>query len=242
LDLLKQHCQGSPANRITGKRGAATNLTRQSLKASEHRWAASLELLFLGFAAGQDLQVVNFDTALLGSLPESARLTVSTVLGLWNLREGREMEAKRFLKDALSGRKSREPQDFYRALPLGILCFALGEGAHGQLWFDLAKTEPLPHEGYPFVSLTADFDRTFVNVCIGQNTRDLPERRIRELRGHAWLLFKYIDLMRQNSLAFSTLVNLSLKWKNPLNEKSIADRLLQFQKKLIASSGPPLWS
>ena len=229
--------------RITGKRRAGQNLGRLSRATSEFCCNARLELLFVQFADRQRLDDVRFDPRLLGTFPESARRTTCALLGLWHLREGREDDARRCLDQAAPENMARGPDDYYRAVPLGVLCLALGKGVLGEKQFDLAKKDPvMPHEGYPFISLLSDFDRTFVNVCIGHadTNRSLPEKRIGEFRGHAWVLVQYADLMRNSPLALRTLVDLSSGWKVPLQQKAVSSRLLQLQKRLIAHAGVPL--
>jgi hypothetical protein len=188
--------------RVTGKRGAGNSLRQQSLKESDFKNAALLELLFLNFAGGRSLVDAGFDVHLLQAFPERERRAASALLGVWLLREGRVSDARSCLDGADPDRITGEPTDCYRAIPLGILCFAVGEGKLGEKCFDLARTSALiPHEGYPFVALLANFDRTFVNVCIGQGERFLDGRRIRELRGHAWVLAQYAGIMRLNVIA-----------------------------------------
>ena len=140
-------------------------------------------------------------------------------------------------------RVSGDANDLYRAIPLGILCFALGEGVLGEKHFDLAKAQAImPSEGYPFISLLGDFDRAFVNACIAHGSRTLPEKRIREFKGYAWVLARYADVLRRNKTALQSLVMLSSGWNRPLQQQSISARMLQFQKGLIAHSGFPIVS
>src|SRR5262249_7312408 len=138
----------------------------------------------------------------LDAYPEAPRRTASALVGLWYLREGKLEDARRFLASASPNRVLGDAYDFYRSIPLGILCFAVGEKSHGEKQFDLAKTMPiLPNEGYPFISLLAELDRAFVNACIGYGSRPLSKTRIREFRGHALVLAQCADVFRRNTQA-----------------------------------------
>jgi hypothetical protein len=228
--------------RLTGKRWAGHNLRTQGSKETELGFLARVEYCHLQFAAGYSLHELPFDLSSLEKLPRSSRRTAYALVGLWHLREGRSDDAKRCLHLAdptpiFSG----EVGESYRALALGILCFGLGLGEYGEKHFDLARAETtLPNRGYPFVSLLNSFDRAFVAACIGRRTHDFKEDRIRDFKGHAWVLIKYAELMRRNQSSLETLSKISAGWQNPLEVKIIADRLLQFQKKLLGSAGAPL--
>jgi hypothetical protein len=229
--------------RITGKRGAGANLRQQSLKEGDFKNAARLELLFLNFAAGRSITDAELDPDVLLNFSDRERRVGSTLLSMWMLREGRIADAKACFEAARPDRITGDPIDIYRAVPQGILCFAFDEGDLGEKYFDLARLGGvMPYEGWPFVSLLANFDRTFVNTCIGQGEKSLPESRIREFRGHAWVLAQYADTMRNCPSALEALAQRSTRWKVPLQQKSISDRLRQFQRELVAASGGPLMS
>ena len=230
--------------RITGKRGAGYSLRTQGTKDTELGFLARLEYCHLQFAAGCPLDDLPFDESSLNRLPSTSRRTAYALFGLWHLREGREDKARQCLDIADPAMFSGDVGEQYRAIPLGILCLAVGDSQYsqcGEKHFDLVKATP-SNTGYPFVSLLNLFDRAFVGACIGQRTQDLKEKRIRELRGHAWVLIKYAEVMRRNNKSLETLAKISEHWRVPLNEKTIAARLTQFQKTLIAGAGAPLIS
>jgi len=227
--------------RLTGKRGAGFSLRTQGAKDTELGLLARLEYYYLQFAAGALLQDLPFDSLFLERLPTGSKRTANTLVGLWHLREGRSEDARRCLDLADPTVFSGDAGERYRALPLGILCLALGFGDYGERQFDLVKAgTAMPSGGYPFVSLLNLFDRAFVGACIGHRPEDLNEKRIREFRGHAWILIKYAEFMIRNSTSLGTLAAMSKKWRNPLDEKMIANRLLQLQKKLLSCAGTPL--
>jgi hypothetical protein len=101
---------------------------------------------------------------------------------------------------------------------------------------------PLQYDGYPFISLLSDLDRSFVFACIGMTDPKLQEKGIREFRGHAWVLSQYAELVRHHERTLDTIVSLGLKWTPALEESSLRDSLLQYQRRLVASSGTPVIS
>jgi hypothetical protein len=227
--------------RITGKPGAGHSLLQLSAKASSHKCLAHLEWLFLHFAANRTIDEIRSELTCLDAYPDAPRRTAAALVGLWHLREGRPEDARRCLASASPDSVSGDAYGYYRAIPLGILCFAVGDGSLGEKHFDVAKTMPsLPNEGYPFISLLWELDRAFVNACIGYGNRSISKLRIREFKGHALVLAQYADVFRRNVQAVQSLIERSSLWMRPLQPQSIANRLRQFQKALIENSGGPV--
>jgi len=226
--------------RIAGKRNASKSLQQHSSNINWFSCKAQLEFLYSRFAAGARLNDVSVDHALIETAHEHIKKNTYTLLSLWNLREANMEKAKVYFELSKSGTINEDAGDYYRAIPMGILCFAFGEGALGEKYFDLVRSTIKPNEGYPFVPLVSDFDRLFVNTCIGHEPKNIDESRIRGLRGHAWVLIKYAELMRQHPEVLNTLIDRTLQWRSPLTQQAVSSRLLQFEKRLMAFSGPSI--
>lgn len=229
--------------RITGKRGAQHSLSQLSAKSDGLGCLSHLEWIFVQFAASRNLDEILPKLNASDTFPDAVKRTANALVGLWHIRDGKFDDAALFLEASAPHRISTDAHSYYRALPIGILCFALGEIKLGEKHFDLVKASPIiSNEGYPFVSLLWEFDRIFVNVCIGQGKQTMPEKRIRDFRGQAWILVQYADIFRHCAPALQSLADLSADWKQPLRPKSVSDRVRQFQKLLMASAGTPVWS
>lgn len=229
--------------RVTGKRGAGRNLQVLSQNRSDHNDTAYVEMLFLKFSAQETLHDLGDYESHIDSLQEQSMLTASAILGMWNLREKKLEKARNFLNIFLERGICEGPYDRYRAIPLGILSFSLGYADFGEKYFDLAKNSiSLSNQGYPFISLTADFDRAFVNACIGIKEKNrISDIRIREFKGHAWVLVQYCEILKGNEQAIDGLISISAGWPNrpPLQKSAVISKLTHLQKSLIASSGAP---
>lgn len=230
--------------RITGKKGAGHTLRQFSLRRDTYGNTALLELMILEFAARRRLSDTEFNPQEdIDSLPESLGRSLCSFLALWHLREARQDEARDYFERAVPGSIAEEPYDYYRAVPLGITCFALGDSALGERYFNLAKVGMSPpYEGYPFVSAISEFDRAFVNTCVGQGDRSLSESFIRDFRGHAWVMVEHIHFMRRCDPALNTFVELSQSWRQSVEKQSLIGRLHALEKKLISVAGSPLVS
>jgi hypothetical protein len=222
--------------RIAGKKNAPKNLHDAIKYSNQFKCEALLELLLYNFATDYSIADFQIDLNLVQKSSEATKRTIYTILSIWHLREGNLIDARKYFDLSNPSKITNDANSYYRSIPLGILCFAFNFGDLGEKHFDFARTD-LSNEGYPYVSLLSDFDRMFVNVCINQSNKPISESRARDLRGHIWVLVKYLDFFRQNSEALKCLVNCSLAWKTPLNGRSVAERLYQFQRKLAASCG-----
>jgi hypothetical protein len=230
--------------RITGKRQAPASLKQLSIQNTIYSSKAQLELLFYYFASDHRLSEVHINIELINNYPESIRRTCYAVLSLWNLHENNNEIAKWLFEKAEPNRITSNVADYYRSIPMGILCFAFGNGELGEKYFDLTRNILLNNEGYPFVSLLAPFDRKFINTCIGyegdQDSEKRIRERIRDFRGHCWVLIKYADFLCENENALQSLISRTLLWKKPLTKESIVNKLKSLQKEFISFSGRPL--
>lgn len=227
--------------RITGKRNAGESLRRQADHFSKFQAWARVELLLLQFVSHQRMS--DFVLCEPGSLPEDVQPTWRAILGLWHFREGRRTEAMSQLQQACPMSRPGGPHDFYRAVPMAVLCLTLGEGELGESYLDLPRRFGSLYEGYPFLSLTTKLDRSFVNAIIGHGGKSATPMDFKEIRGHAWLLSRCLEIMLgEDSLAIESLVKMSVTWRAPLSDKSVRSRLQQFQRAVAASSGPVLFS
>lgn len=237
--------------RIAGRRGVAEKLRRQSSGPDEPAGRAFLELLFAQFAADAAFDPAHQD--LLARLADPMRRTAYTLIGLRHVQSNRQAEAQRCLREALPKEESLgvSPHDYYRALPLGLLCFASGQDLLGELHFDHVRAGPrtgASESGYPYVTLLSNFDRAFVEHIIGKrksltDSEDESERdQMRAFRGHIWVLLRYAKLMRDNDEARSALVRCGSRWNPPLNAQLLSSRLSslwrEFQRGTDGS--PPL--
>lgn len=227
--------------RVTGKRGAAVSLRTQSLIDIPATQPAKLEWWFLQFAAKKSSIEVGLRPALLDRLETPIKRTAAALFGVWHLRDGRLAEAQEYLAIADPEHVSGDTHDHYRAIPMGLLCLAFGRSKAGEKFLDMAKSAHAGgHEGYPFSSMLAELDRAFVVSCIGVSNEAVPSDRIRDFRGHAWVLSAYADVLKSFEPAIENLVSLGSSWKAPLEQSAVSDRLYQFQRKVLAAGGVPI--
>jgi len=238
--------------RITGKKYAPNSLELLTHNNTGLKYKSQLELLLFRFAAGYALSESIVHTNQLEDAPEPISRTIYAILCLWYLNEKNDQRAKEYFVKAEPFKITEDASAYYRAIPMGIICFAFGEGGLGEKYFDLVRKDVSPSKGYPFITILSDLDRMFVNACIGidnhnikdtssiEDIRRKEDARIRDLKGHAWVLIKYADFLIKNELALESLVGRTKNWKRPLTTSSIILELKKLRKRLISSSGQPL--
>jgi hypothetical protein len=223
--------------RITGKRQAPASLKQLSIQNNYFSCKAHLELLFFNFAAGIRFNDSFVDVGLIENSPESVKRTGFAVLALWQLREKNKEKAYEFFSRSDPDNITNYASDYYRAIPMGILSFAFGKGDLGEQYFDLVRSDIMPNDGYPFISMVLEFDRMFVNRCIGFETGNIDDKRFRDLRGHIWVLIKYLDLICETQEILQTIVKRTQNWKVPLTKEVLVSKLTKLKKKYVSTSG-----
>lgn len=238
--------------RITGKKYAPNNLEILTHNNNGLNYKSQLELLLFRFAAGYALSEAIIDTNKIDDAPEPISRTIYAILCLWYLYEKNDQKAKDFFIKTEPFKITEDASAYYRAIPMGIICFALGESELGEKYFDLVRKDVSPSQGYPFITILSNLDRLFVNTCIGvdnnnikdaldiEDLRRKEDARIRDLKGHAWVLIKYADFLIKNEFALESFVKRTKDWKKPLTCSSIILKLKELRKRLISNSGRPL--
>jgi transcriptional regulator with XRE-family HTH domain len=235
-------------SRIAGRKGVARLLLDLADAGSPNFDRALLEFLLAQFAYGAKLDdcLPTFATPeYLGHFDVQLRKCAYGLLGLWHLHEARQSQAAAFFESARLEPVVDLTYAHYMAIPFGLLCFGLGRGELGEQYWELARAGPASAryttEGYPYVTLVGDLDKKFVAACIGRSTgrTDVDEgkleRPLRFLRGQAWLLARYADVLLHHQLAMDTFAARGRTWSPPLDRLSISDRLRAFQRSLLDS-------
>jgi len=240
--------------RISGARGTSNRLNDLMAAGGNFGDRAFLESLFVQFAAGKSLGDTPMER--LEALPEQLRLSANALVGLSLLGQTRRQDAEDAFRRARPETIGETADDYYRAVPLGILCFAMGEGDLGEEYFGLAKAGPderVP-EGYPFVHALSALDRRFVVCCMGKEIFEethpkyyseskVDNKKINSLRGHVLVLLQLSRIFRMDEIALKQFANRSVKWTHPLAPEAIAGRLQDFTNELIEGlKDPPIVS
>jgi hypothetical protein len=227
--------------RVAGKKGAGKTLRNLTSNGSAFVSIAWLEYLFLGFAIPCQRCEILKEPRVIDVFPETQARTAYALLGLWEIREGNPSDAAVYLRNARPGQLTGDSGDNHRALPLGLLCLALGDAENAEFHLDrLKRGATARHQGYPFLNLTEFLDVEFLNTLF-RGIGKISEAKIREFRGHAWVLIRFAELVRTHPSILGTLHSLSVgkKWGIPLTSDVVGGRLRQLEKAFASASGAP---
>jgi len=226
-------------SRLTGKRNACKSALQLAREPGIYREWALLEFLLAGFSVGMRLEEMPEEFEYKFKKTTQSAFSGNAIMALWHLRENRVNEAGDYFSRLRDVPIVRHQDDYYRAVPMGLLCFAFGQQKRGEAYFDLIKSTLQSNVGYPFIPLTADYDRAFVNACIGYDQNSEPAPGTRELKGHVWLLQKFAEIIIDDTLIKDGLIAMSKNWKNPLTPASIIQKMNNFKKKFGTEAGSP---
>ena len=174
------------------------------------------------------------------NLSANVRKLWASLLSICYLYE-RNMRQANYYFDVAQSVFKDDAYDAYCGLHMGIAGIGLNRTDIAIRYFDIARKinreMHYPMRGYPYVSLIVKHNRAFINTVIGIDRDKLRKEDIQLLKGQSHVIAQSSHILRMADSAIDTLVNLSQKWKNPLQSQMVKQRLLEFENHLLASSG-----